>query len=317
MSSVLLVACEDDLEVIPDAVIEIANQRSLQGYPVTLQASISAGTSIADFEFSWDFGDGATERGVMVNHTFQPPGNYVVKLTITGQASSKIDSITIEIEPSLELVDSYDLPVDEPSGLSFGSNKNRLYTVSDKTGQIFELDLYGNQIRTLNYHGGDLEGISYDTRDSTLWVVDEGSANLIHLDTNGVVLSSQWIAGVSDGGGLEGIAVDPEDSRLFLLKEKDYSALLVLNDSLQRTAYERIGFAPDYSGLYYVKSIDRLWLLSHEASSVYLTDTSGAYISAYGFNLPQAEGLVFDETDSIFFIVDDSLEKLCKYKFWD
>ena len=42
---------------------------------------------------------------------------------------------------TLELINSYDLDVPEPSGLSFGTDKNTLLTVSDHTNQVYELDL--------------------------------------------------------------------------------------------------------------------------------------------------------------------------------
>jgi len=106
-------------------------------------------------------------------------------------------------------------------------------------------------------------------------------------------------------------------SRIFLLKEKDISAIMVLNQALETIAFERIGFAPDFSGMDYSSSMDKLWLLSHEAFSIYLTDTSGVLISSHGIDLAQPEGLAYDEIDSVFYVVDDTYEILNKYKFRD
>lgn len=255
--------------------------------------------------------------GVEIDYTYQLPGTYEITLTVTGETDSKFDISIIEVKPSLELISSHTISVDEPSGLTFGLNNETLWTVSDRTGQIYQIDLQGNLLQTLPYLGNDLEGISFDVRDSSFWIVDESSASLVHLDSSGIEMKTQWIAGVSEGGGLEGVSVDPIHSRIFLLKEKNNSALVILNDSLATTLYERIGFAPDYSGMCYSTASDQLWLLSHEASSLYLTDTLGHLINSYGVFLDQPEGLVYDDIDSVFYIVDDTIEKLYKFQFWN
>ncbi|MEA3287763.1 MAG: SdiA-regulated domain-containing protein [Candidatus Marinimicrobia bacterium] len=312
-----LLACEEQPVTIPDPIIQVETTRHLQGYPIHFTAELPANVNLDDLDFIWGFTDGQTARGIEVSHIYSEPGTYQVVLTIIGEKSSKSNSNMITIEPSLELIESYSLDVDEPSGLSFGLDNRTLWTVSDKSGQVVHLDLQGNTLGSLAYQGTDLEGISFDTRDSTLWLVSENQATLIHIDTNGVELGSQWIAGVSDGSGLEGIALDPVHSRIFMIKEKDFSALLILDDSLETQTYQRIGFAPDYSGLYYSNMNDKLWMLSHEASSIYLTDTSGTLLETYAFFMEQPEGVVFDEVDSIFYIVDDATEKLHLYSFWE
>lgn len=272
---------------------------------------------MSDFEFNWTFGDTALQQGPEVSYVFEQSGTYQIILHITGPNNTEQDTLILEILPSLQLMNTYTIQVDEPSGLTFGLDDNTLWTVSDRTGEVFQLDFQGNLLRRLNYNGGDLEGISFDARDSTLWLIDEGEAELIHIDTNGVELSSHHIANVSDGSGLEGIAIDPSQSEFFLLKEKDYSALLVLNENLETQRFQRIGFAPDYSGLFLLVETQQLLMLSHEASSIYFTDTAGNLQSTYSFFLDQPEGIVYNERDSIFYIVDDTHEKLYHYKFWD
>ena len=315
--SLILFSCEGEPDVIPEAKISFGQSRFLQGYPINFKADLPTHYDLTGLDLSWGFTDGQTASGTEVSHIYAEPGFYDVVLTIIRNGSSKTTISSIQVEPSLQLVQSSSLNIDEPSGLSFGLKHETLWVVSDKTGLVYQINFQGQTLRTLDYHGTDLEGISFDIRDSTLWLVSENQATLTHIDTNGVELGSQWIAGVSDGSGLEGVALDPINSRLFLLKEKDFSALLILDDSLQTQTYQRIGFAPDYSGLYYIHSTDQLWMLSHEASSIYLTDTSGTLLETYGFFMEQPEGIVFDELDSVFYIVDDAVEKLYKYKYWD
>jgi len=312
-----LFSCDDAEPEAPYAHIHMSESRYLQNYILNYKAEIKTGSDPEAFEYSWDFGDGSTEMGPTVSHRYAFPGDYQVALSVVGEGGSDLNTLPISVTPSLELIETFNLQVDEPSGLTFGLDQQTLWTVSDRTGHVYQMDLQGNILQELSFHGNDLEGVSFDSRDSTLWLVSESEAELIHIDTNGVELSSTWIAGVSDGSGLEGIALDPVHSRYFLLKEKDSSALLILNDSLETDTYQRIGFAPDYSGLYYSQSADKLWMLSHEASSIYLTDTAGQLLETYGFTMEQPEGIVYNELTQEFYIVDDSTEKLHLYKFWD
>jgi PKD repeat protein len=50
---------------------------------VVFDASASRSTGLSPIaEFRWDFGDGSTDRGVVVNHSFRAPGTYSVTLTL-------------------------------------------------------------------------------------------------------------------------------------------------------------------------------------------------------------------------------------------
>ena len=67
--------------------------------------SLSCNNSITDY--SWNFGDGYTDSGVQVIHTFEP-GTYFVNLTVTnnlGNTNSKEKTITVlpSLEPGLNL----------------------------------------------------------------------------------------------------------------------------------------------------------------------------------------------------------------------
>lgn len=315
----LLINCEDNPPLpLPEMSIHLHDRQVLRNYSTSFSAYSQTHINESEINYFWDFGDGIVQSGQQVSHTFTELDSYYVSLTVSNQSETRDIGRWVRVSPSLELIASYPLGIESPSGLSFGLDKLSLWTVSDKPGgTVSEIDHQGNLVRNIPYYGTDLEGVCFDERDSSLWVIDEGTAELIHLDTNGVVLHKQWIAGVSDGGGLEGIAVNPVDDRIFLLKEKDNSALIVLGDSLSVKQYSRIGFASDYSGLSYSTTRGLLWMLSHENSSLYLTDSSGALLAEYGFRMEQAEGLAVDEEASLFYIVDDTLEELRVYSFWD
>jgi len=304
-------------EEIPLAKIITEQSRLLRGYPIEFSADLKSGEDASDYDFLFDFGDSTTAIGIDVIHMYESPGNYTVTLTITGDSGSETDTRDIQVLNSLELVAVYSVRVDSPSGLSFGSDKSSLWTVSDKPGgRVYEIDTLGNQIRSLNYSGNDLEGISFDSRDSTLWMVDEHLGQLIHLSQDGDALGYQNISSVTDGGGLEGISLDVNHSKVYMLKEKDFGALIILDELSLTQSLQQISFAPDFSSIYYISSQNMLWVLSDEASNVYLVNLEGSFQDVYAIDMVQPEGMVYDEERQVFYIIDDTTEKLHKYKFW-
>ena len=56
--------------------------------------------------YYWDFGDGSSENGITVNHTYSTPGTFVAVLTVTDDASQSDDSEVLDINvdeaPDLE-----------------------------------------------------------------------------------------------------------------------------------------------------------------------------------------------------------------------
>jgi len=63
------------------------------GAPVTLDGSGSTDPDGAIVVYDWNFGDGSTGSGMMLNHTYAMPGTYNITLTITDD-SGAIDSAT-------------------------------------------------------------------------------------------------------------------------------------------------------------------------------------------------------------------------------
>lgn len=314
----IFISCVNEPEVGPLASIKTANNRYLQGYSISFSLELRKGAQASDYEFIWDFGDSLAGAGYELEHIYIYPGTYHIEVHTDGNSKSEILTKTIEVLPSLELVSTHSLNLDAPSGLSFGANGESLWIVSDKpSGKVVQVDLEGNLLRTLPYRGADLEGIEFDIRDSSLWVIDESLAELIHLDSNGVEISSQVINGIPGGGGLEGITLDITHSRMFLLKEKDFGALITLEQNGLEQSITHLNFAPDYSAIAYIPSTDKLWILSDESSTVYHTNIDGTPIADYGIDMVQPEGLVYDDVEGVFYIVDDTTEKLHKYRFWE
>ena len=65
-----------------------------QGVPFTadFDASGSVDADGDDLTFEWDFGDGNTGRGAKVQHTYETPGEYVAKVTVSDGAGASSSS---------------------------------------------------------------------------------------------------------------------------------------------------------------------------------------------------------------------------------
>jgi len=314
---VLLFGCQGS-DSTPAVTIVTETNRFLEKYPVLFTAALKSGAHASDYDFFWEFGDDTTGSGPELEHAYLQPGEYVVTLTITGPNGKETDDYTLVVRPSLRLVASHSIDVDSPSGLSLGPGTNVLYTLSDKpSGRVAKIDKQGNVLDRLHYRGSDLEGVCFDSRDSTLWIVEENLGQLIHLDQEGDAMSVQNIAGVSDGGGLEAITLNEAASQIMMFKEKDFGAFITLDQVSLNQELRQMSFAPDFSGLFYHASTGDIWVLSDEASSIYRMDANGVVSDSYSFDMTQPEGLVYDERDSCFYIVDDTEDRLYIYRFWD
>jgi len=140
-----------DLKVLPPIDARITPLRSavLAGQPVSFGGETSLG---AIDQFDWDFGDGQQAKGVGVKHTFNEPGIYSVKLTVstskyTGQCLALVRVHTRETLHVPQVVLDTDQKNEQDDQHYFG------YAL------FSELDILAvNSI----HHGGGQEPINYD-----------------------------------------------------------------------------------------------------------------------------------------------------------
>ena len=87
---------------VPD--ISVANTDIKTGEVVTFNAIKSRDPDGSVVEYSWDFGDGMTDRGVIIDHSFKKAGDYLVSLkTVDDKGEPREKQIRIKVRSGLVL----------------------------------------------------------------------------------------------------------------------------------------------------------------------------------------------------------------------
>jgi len=220
-------------------------------------------------------------------------------------------------EESLRLIASYDLAVPEPSGLAPSAQSDRFYTVSDQTNQIYQISSTGQVLETYSYKGADLEGIAFNPNTSSFWIVQERTREVLQLRTNGTEFQ-RFTLNIPQGNanqGLEGITYNTKNGYLYILNETNPGLLLVVSTDGTLISQFTLDFAQDYSGIFYEKNDDVLWILSDESQSVSKCDLEGKVIESFATGIDKGEGVVVDADKKNIFIVSDSADKLYLFSY--
>lgn len=214
---------------------------------------------------------------------------------------------------SLRLLFKTTLNFGEPSGIAFSPSMNKLWVVSGKDQHVYMIDTSGAIQKKLSFTGSDLEGISYDQRDTTLWVVDEATKQISHLDLDGKLLHQMYLTYQTQlsNKGPEGITIG-ENNRLCIINERDPSIIVQLESDFTVRSVDTLSFAADYSDLWYV-SQDTFLIVSDESEAIFLWSRSRGVIRKYPLQNSKNEGIAYDQNNSLIYIVNDETATLSCY----
>ena len=226
-------------------------------------------------------------------------------------ACSKSDTI-VKTYDGLELISSDKINVSEASGLTINAFGSALYTVSDNTCNIYQLATDGTVIKEFVYDGNDVEGISMIS-DNKVLLVEERNKEIVEYDlTTKNYKKHNIIYSNSDSNmGLEGIAFNSNDNSLFIINEKNPGLLIRLRSDFSIIESYNLDFASDYSGIFYDKELNILWILSDESKTINKCSLKGALIKSYAINVLKAEGIAVTNTN--IYVVSDSNSTLYKF----
>lgn len=207
----------------------------------------------------------------------------------------------------LVLHDDHRLHVDEPSDLAFASG--RLYTVSDRHSNIYEIDDDGEVEDKIGVRGTDLEALAVDEQDR-FFIADESTGKIWRLHADGERDKEIELPDVDDGNsGIEGLAFD-DDGHLFVAKEKAPARIYELDTDGEVIQVKRIDFADDLSALAFNPDDGHLYALSDEEHALYRLDKNLKKKTAWRLPIDHPEGLAFDDDGTTLYIASDSEERL-------
>lgn len=216
---------------------------------------------------------------------------------------------------TLELQTYFALDVPEPSGLSFGPNGNTLLTVSDHTNQVYELDLQGKIIRTLEYTGKDLEGVTYNQQQNLIAIAEEAEREITLLNYESGIKTDTYKIDIpfgSDNSGLEGISFNTNNKMYYVLNESNPDLMVIWNPTYGIISEIDLNFATDYSGIFVDEAHSLLWIVSDQSKRIYKCDYNAKVLME--FHLPELkfEGIVIK--DDLIYLVNDASAELYIYQ---
>jgi uncharacterized protein YjiK len=198
----------------------------------------------------------------------------------------------------------------ELSGLALAHDRRALWVVCDETARLFQVDLHGrlNPDATIELPDEDIEGISLDPGGSCLYAVREKGNEILQVDLgSGQVVARQrlkrmagyaalaplFAGSMAASKGLEGIAWDAGRDTLVVLKEGRPGILVALEPDLSSIRDHHVlspergfrvsGLDPDdldFSDLCHDRQRDRFWILSEQASALFLYDWAAGRVEA-------------------------------------
>ncbi len=187
-----------------------------------------------------------------------------------------------------------------------------------QTTKFNKINLAGETIKELSYIGTDLEGITFDIRDTTLWIVEESLFQLVHIDTNGNLIDSIQIQFSANGNsGFEGVTLNSTNNNFYILNEKDPGLLLEIDTNFNIINRISLNFADDYSGIFFDNNSDNYFIVSDESQTLYIWNKTVGVISELSIDEKKIEGVAFNSETHYIYFVSDSEEKLYIYELVD
>ncbi len=146
------VVIEEAIGTPPVAVFTFAPASPITDEPVTFDAGGSTAPDGVIDTYAWDFGDGATDTGVTVTHTYASPGTYPVLLTVTddhnqvGTATQNVVVGAAPEEPAPPLAWGY-INLDG----TVGSGSPGLVSTWNAGAQLYEISIPETNYTFSNY----------------------------------------------------------------------------------------------------------------------------------------------------------------------
>ena len=246
--------------------------------------------------------------------------------------------------------------LNEPSGLALDRQGTSLYTVSDDTKIIFNLDLQGRIIPDSSFliNIKDLEGVAVTADGKMILAVQEESNSIIQFD----IISRKEIQQIplrtlknydqiavyfnhkNQNKGLEGITINFNNNHIFVVKEGEPGLLIELDSKCETIINhcklnEKHGFKHprikseklDFSGLSYDYTSDTIWITSDKGECLFHFNFDDKQVlnrldlpresDTQSKRVAKSEGIAFDPNNQRLYIVSERDCELYIYQLHD
>ena len=240
----------------------------------------------------------------MINRYIKNRFFIIITLFIISLISCDSDTTTIPEIKLLEPIAEIDLSsiLSEPSGIVYNSVNNSFYIVSDTLPKIFEIDIDGNLLGSIQVNANDLEGIALSINQDTIYVVEESDNIVTSFLLDGTKINSFSVdVSTNSINGLEGIAIDL-NNYLYVLNEKLPRYLIKLHNEVEISRTE-ITTADDLSDVCYDSVLDCFRLISDESQKIMKLSTTGDILNQWEIPFTKGEGITI-VNDKIYVVND-------------
>ena len=246
--------------------------------------------------------------------------------------------------------------LNEPSGLALDRQGTSLYTVSDDTKIIFNLDLQGRIIPDSSclINIKDLEGVAVTADGKMILAVQEESNSIIQFD----IITRKEIQQIplttlknydqiavyfnhkNQNKGLEGITINFNNNHIFVVKEGEPGLLIELDSKCETIMNhcklnEKHGFKHprikseklDFSGLSYDYTSDTIWITSDKGECLFHFNFDDKQVlnrldlpresDTQSKRVAKSEGIAFDPNNRRLYIVSERDCELYIYQLHD
>ena len=237
----------------------------------------------------------------------------------------------------LQLRESFELDIEDPSGLGVDHTGNYLWVVSDMSGgSIYKVTKTGRIVEELKVGGHDMESISQHPDNLLLYVAEERRRTIVQYDTLGNKIRSDSVAVDirHRNRGLEGLTINPANNHVFV-SNKMIPRVLIELDLSKEKGEQQIRFTPidfggpsdangtsddaskglSLAGLFFDCEEEVLWVVSDRARAVFVLDHKGRPLAAYDADEYDLEGIAVINKENRIYLASDSNQTLFVFDY--
>ncbi len=135
-----------DVSAGPTPVIEVSSRYMAKGFPIEFDGSNSETRNNRSIvSWNWDFGDGLSESGMIVSHTYNTYGNYSVTLTVRDSSGAETNtSIAMHVVALEDHLNSEFLGLDS----KFSDARLNAIALKDEVSEFYTFMLYESVVNS-------------------------------------------------------------------------------------------------------------------------------------------------------------------------